>query len=177
MIAWVDGTWHDDAAQASVSVLDHGLLYGDGIFEGIRFYAATPFLLGEHLRRLRNSARCLALEILIDGYLEFLRMRPALVRLMAREALDGGRRLGPGPRHSVALEEGLTRFVRSLPADRRPSIDSEQLLITTVALVFFPSEHNDTMLAAMGLDATSERFSVARKRHVVDVLEQILAGA
>ena len=63
MIAWVDGTWHDDAAKASVSVLDHGLLYGDGIFEGIRFYAATPFLLGEHLRRLRNSARCLALEI------------------------------------------------------------------------------------------------------------------
>ena len=63
MIAWVDGTWHDDAANASVSVLDHGLLYGDGIFEGIRFYRATPFLLGEHLRRLRGSARCLALEI------------------------------------------------------------------------------------------------------------------
>ena len=63
MLAWVDGTWHDDAATASVSVLDHGLLYGDGIFEGIRFYAATPFLLPEHLRRLRNSARCLALEV------------------------------------------------------------------------------------------------------------------
>jgi branched-chain amino acid aminotransferase len=62
-IAWVDGTWHDDAATASVSVLDHGLLYGDGVFEGIRFYAVTPFLLGEHLRRLRASARCLALEI------------------------------------------------------------------------------------------------------------------
>jgi len=62
-IAWVDGTWHDDAATASVSVMDHGLLYGDGVFEGIRFYAATPFLLGEHLRRLRSSARCLALEI------------------------------------------------------------------------------------------------------------------
>jgi branched-chain amino acid aminotransferase len=62
-IAWVDGTWHADAATASVSVLDHGLLYGDGIFEGIRFYAGTPFLLGEHLRRLRGSARCLALEV------------------------------------------------------------------------------------------------------------------
>src|SRR5579871_1168168 len=63
MIAWVDGTWHDDAATASVSVLDHGLLYGDGVFEGIRFYAATPFLLDEHLRRLRASARCLALDL------------------------------------------------------------------------------------------------------------------
>ena len=62
-IAWVDGSWHDDAANASVSVLDHGLLYGDGVFEGIRFYAGTPFLLEAHLRRLRASARCLMLEV------------------------------------------------------------------------------------------------------------------
>src|SRR5450631_68906 len=62
-IAWVDGVWHDDAATATVSVLDHGLLYGDGVFEGIRFYAATPFLLAAHLRRLRASARCLMIEI------------------------------------------------------------------------------------------------------------------
>jgi branched-chain amino acid aminotransferase len=62
-IAWVDGVWHDDAAAASVSVLDHGLLYGDGVFEGIRFYAGTPFLLAAHLRRLRASARCLMLEV------------------------------------------------------------------------------------------------------------------
>jgi len=62
-VAWVDGVWHDDAAKASVSVLDHGLLYGDGVFEGIRFYAATPFLLEAHLRRLRASARCLMLDV------------------------------------------------------------------------------------------------------------------
>jgi branched-chain amino acid aminotransferase len=62
-IAWVDGVWHDDAATASVSVLDHGLLYGDGVFEGIRFYAGTPFLLARHLRRLRASARCLLFEV------------------------------------------------------------------------------------------------------------------
>ena len=62
-IAWVDGVWYEDAASASVSVLDHGLLYGDGVFEGIRFYAGAPFLLQAHLRRLRDSARCLALEL------------------------------------------------------------------------------------------------------------------
>jgi branched-chain amino acid aminotransferase len=62
-IAYVDGAWHDDAADAKVSVLDHGLLYGDGVFEGIRYYASTPFLLAEHLRRLRSSARCLELRI------------------------------------------------------------------------------------------------------------------
>jgi branched-chain amino acid aminotransferase len=62
-IAWVDGRWFDDAATASVSVLDHGLLYGDGVFEGIRFYAGEPFLLAAHLRRLRASARCLLLDV------------------------------------------------------------------------------------------------------------------
>lgn len=72
-IAWVDGRWYEDAATASISVLDHGLLYGDGVFEGIRFYAAAPFLLAEHLRRLRASARCLLLDVpLTDDQLEAL---------------------------------------------------------------------------------------------------------
>jgi branched-chain amino acid aminotransferase len=62
-IAWADGVWHDAAADATVSVLDHGLLYGDGVFEGIRFYAGQPFLLDRHLRRLRASARCLLLDV------------------------------------------------------------------------------------------------------------------
>jgi branched-chain amino acid aminotransferase len=65
-IACVDGTWHEDAASAAVSVLDHGLLYGDGVFEGIRFYAGTPFFLPAHLRRLRASARCLMIDVPYD---------------------------------------------------------------------------------------------------------------
>ncbi len=115
-----------------------------------------------------------ALELLIGGYVDFLRTRHALVRLMGREALDGGRRLGPEPRHSVAVAQGLARLVGALP--RPPSLDPEQLLITTVALCFFPVEHNDTMLAAMGLDAASDSFAAVRKRHVVDVLERVLTG-
>ncbi len=51
------------AADASVSVLDHGLLYGDGVFEGIRFYRGRAFLLREHLERLRDSACAIALDI------------------------------------------------------------------------------------------------------------------
>lgn len=117
-----------------------------------------------------------ALELLIDGYIDFLRERTALVRLMGREALGGGRHLAPGPRHSVAVAGGLARFVRSLPPPPGPSVDPEQLLITVVALCFFPIEHNDTMLAAMGLDATGDQFAAARKRHVVDVLERVLSG-
>lgn len=49
--------------EASISVFDHGLLYGDGIFEGIRYYRGAPFRLPAHLRRLERSARALALEL------------------------------------------------------------------------------------------------------------------
>ncbi|MCA1703643.1 MAG: branched-chain-amino-acid transaminase [Actinobacteria bacterium] len=62
-IAFVDGEWFADANDARLPVLDHGLLYGDGVFEGIRFYEREPFLLAEHLGRLRASARALALEM------------------------------------------------------------------------------------------------------------------
>src|SRR5579871_6567589 len=142
----------------------------EAVFSERGYDAVLERLLDERERRLgplsaaaadrleRGGELRAALELLIDGYVDFLRERPALVRLMAREALDGGRRLGPGPRHSVAVQEGLARFVRSLPPRPGPSADAEQLLITTVALCFFPIEHNDTMLAAMGLDATSEGF-------------------
>lgn len=62
-IAYVDGVWFDDAREARIGVLDHGLLYGDGVFEGIRFYGPEPFALGPHLRRLRASARALMLDV------------------------------------------------------------------------------------------------------------------
>jgi branched-chain amino acid aminotransferase len=49
--------------EAAVSVFDHGLLYGDGVFEGIRFYAGRVFRLDDHIDRLYRSARAIALEI------------------------------------------------------------------------------------------------------------------
>jgi branched-chain amino acid aminotransferase len=90
MIAYVDGTW-STSDEARISVLDHGLLYGDGVFEGIRFYNGKAFLLDDHLARLRSSARAIALELpvspgelaslchdavvrtgLVDGYLRLI---------------------------------------------------------------------------------------------------------
>lgn len=49
--------------QATVSVFDHGLLYGDGVFEGIRFYKRKPFRLEAHLRRLSHSAIAIGLAL------------------------------------------------------------------------------------------------------------------
>jgi branched-chain amino acid aminotransferase len=50
-------------ADAKISVYDHGLLYGDGVFEGIRIYAGKVFRLHEHIERLYESARHVLLEI------------------------------------------------------------------------------------------------------------------
>lgn len=52
-----------DKDDAKISVYDHGLLYGDGVFEGIRSYAGRVFRLDEHLDRLYASARAVRLEI------------------------------------------------------------------------------------------------------------------
>ncbi len=52
-----------DKADAKISVYDHGLLYGDGVFEGIRVYHGKVFKHQEHIDRLYESARSIALEI------------------------------------------------------------------------------------------------------------------
>lgn len=62
MKIWLNGKLVDQD-QAVVSVFDHGLLYGDGVFEGIRVYAGRVFRLAEHLDRLWDSARAIMLEI------------------------------------------------------------------------------------------------------------------
>lgn len=59
---WIDGEFVA-AEKASVSIFDHGFLYGDGIFEGIRFYNGKPFRVNHHLRRLQNSAAALSLKL------------------------------------------------------------------------------------------------------------------
>ena len=61
-LVWVDGMWYARGA-AVVSVFDHGLLYGDGVFEGIRSYGGRVFRLEEHLSRLYGSAKAIWLEI------------------------------------------------------------------------------------------------------------------
>ena len=62
MDIYIDGEWHSRET-ARVSVFDHGLLYGDGVFEGIRVYARRIFRLEAHIERLYASAQALALSI------------------------------------------------------------------------------------------------------------------
>jgi len=59
---YIDGTLFEKE-EAKVSVFDHGLLYGDGVFEGIRAYGGRIFQLDAHMERLFNSAKAIALKI------------------------------------------------------------------------------------------------------------------
>lgn len=62
MQIYIDGGYYPED-QAKLSVFDHGLLYGDGVFEGIRAYNGRVFELDGHIERLYDSAKAIALEI------------------------------------------------------------------------------------------------------------------
>jgi branched-chain amino acid aminotransferase len=64
-LVWIDGEWYD-RARATISVYDHGLLDGDGVFEGTRVYGGKIFRLNEHLERLYDSAKAIWLTIPLD---------------------------------------------------------------------------------------------------------------
>ncbi|MBU1168828.1 MAG: branched-chain-amino-acid transaminase [Proteobacteria bacterium] len=65
MKIYIDGAFYDKD-EAKISVYDHGLLYGDGVFEGIRIYKGVVFKLREHLTRLYDSAKAILLTIPMD---------------------------------------------------------------------------------------------------------------
>lgn len=85
MKIYIDGTFYPEA-EAKVSVFDHGLLYGDGIFEGIRFYNGRVFRLTEHLERLYDSAKAIALKI----PLTFAEMEEATLETIRQNNLRDG---------------------------------------------------------------------------------------
>lgn len=65
MKVFIDGKYYSEQ-DARISVFDHGLLYGDGVFEGIRAYNGRVFKLREHLERLYDCAKAIALELPIS---------------------------------------------------------------------------------------------------------------
>ena len=82
---YLDGEFVNEP-DAKVSVFDHGLLYGDGVFEGIRFYNGRVFLLEEHLDRLYDSAKA----ILLTVPLERDAMREAVLETCRQNSLRDG---------------------------------------------------------------------------------------
>jgi branched-chain amino acid aminotransferase len=82
MTIYIDGNYYDEK-DARVSVFDHGFLYGDGIFEGIRIYNGRIFRLASHVRRLYESAKGIYLDINIT---------PDAMEKLVEEAVDANQK-------------------------------------------------------------------------------------
>lgn len=100
---YIDGEFYPKS-QAKISVFDHGLLYGDGVFEGIRAYNGLVFKLREHINRLFQSAHAMMLQIpmtkeqMVEAVLETLRknkLKDAYIRLVVTRGIGD---LGLDPR-------------------------------------------------------------------------------
>ncbi len=158
---YIDGKFYPEAS-AKVSVLDHGLLYGDGIFEGIRFYNGRVFRLEEHLDRLWDSARSICLEIpmsmreVTEAVLETIRqnhLRDGYIRLLVTRGIGN---LGLNPAqckhpsviiivatialyHENIYRKGLTIVTcatrRSNPAALNPAVKSLNYLNNVMARI------------------------------------------
>ena len=102
-LVYIDGKFYP-ASEAKISVFDHGLLYGDGVFEGIRVYNGLVFKLKEHIDRLYDSAKIIKLNIpmtkeeMMRAVLETLkvnRIRDGYVRIVVTRGVGD---LGLDPR-------------------------------------------------------------------------------
>src|SRR5439155_3331967 len=109
---------------AKVSGFDHGLLYGDGIFEGIRFYNGGVFRLEQHLERLSDSARSICIEIPMSR----TEMTEAVLETIRKNDLrDGYIRL--------VVTRGIGNLGLNPVQCKRPSVI---IIVTTIAL--YPEE-------------------------------------
>ena len=106
-ICWIDGEFVSPQ-NAKISVFDHGLLYGDGVFEGIRFYFGNAFRLPQHLKRLTESAAAIDLSIpltlkaiesvILEGIKQFTKPE-GYIRLIITRGVGS---LGLSPSHCKA---------------------------------------------------------------------------
>jgi branched-chain amino acid aminotransferase len=158
---YIDGTFYEQS-EAKISVFDHGVLYGDGVFEGIRFYQDRVFRLDEHIDRLWDSAKAIALSIpinreeMIEATLETIRqndLHDGYIRLLVTRGVGS---LGLSPdscrRPSVIIiaatialypdslyEKGLTLATCSVrripPAALSPRIKSLNYLNNILAKI------------------------------------------
>jgi branched-chain amino acid aminotransferase len=113
-----------EKSEAKVSVFDHGLLYGDGVFEGIRAYSGRVFRLQQHVDRLYESAKGIHLEIPIPREA----MADAIQQTLAANGLV-----------DAYIRVVVTRGAGSLGLDPRKTTDP-QVIIITDKIALYPAE-------------------------------------
>jgi len=120
-VVYLDGKWYPKN-EAKISVFDHGLLYGDGVFEGIRSYKGLIFKLKQHLSRLWESAHTLMLEIPMTQK----EMQNAIIQTLRRNRL-----------RDAYIRVVVTRGVGDLGLD--PTLcKSPTVFIITDKIVLYP---------------------------------------
>jgi branched-chain amino acid aminotransferase len=102
-----------DQEHATVSVFDHGFLYGEGVYETLRTYNGLPFLFDRHLRRLRNSAQMIALPMLFSD---------ADLDTQIRNTLDAAHLNGTDAYIRVLVTRGVGELTYDLTATPTPSV-------------------------------------------------------
>lgn len=111
----------------------------------------------------------------VSDYFDFLSARPNFVRLIEREALSGNGLLDGGE-HLSAGQEALSAISDELGLDDAPSGEAAQLLLSVIALCWFPLVHARTVAPAVGVAFEQTADFERRKRHVVDLVVHGLRG-
>jgi TetR/AcrR family transcriptional regulator len=113
----------------------------------------------------------------VSDYFDFLAARPNFVRLIEREALSrNGGGLPDGGGHISAGQEALAAISDELRLDDAASGEAAQLLLSVIALCWFPLVHTRTVAPAVGVAFEQPDDFERRKRHVVDLVVHGLRG-
>jgi branched-chain amino acid aminotransferase len=156
---YINGTLFDKA-DAKVSVYDHGLLYGDGVFEGIRVYGGKVFLLAEHIHRLYESARAIRLEIPMDP----ADLTSAVEDTVAANGLDDG---------YVRLV--VTRGAGTLGLDIRRTSDPQIIIIADVISLYPPEIYERGMQLVTASTIRNHPMALSPRIKSLNYLNNILA--
>jgi branched-chain amino acid aminotransferase len=156
---WINGKLYDKA-DAKVSVYDHGLLYGDGVFEGIRVYNGRVFRCKEHIDRLYNSAKGIALEIPLSKK-EF---EEAIYFTLKANGLK-----------DAYVRAVVTRGEGTLGLDPN-KCHTPQVIIITDSIALYPSEYYEKGLELVTVPAMrTPQNSLSPKIKSLNYLNNILA--
>ncbi|HEU4682739.1 MAG TPA: TetR/AcrR family transcriptional regulator [Gemmatimonadales bacterium] len=112
----------------------------------------------------------------VSDYFDFLAARPNFIRLIEREALNGGK-LPEGVSHLSAGQEALAAISAELGLDDAPSGEAAQLLLSIISLCWFPLIHARTVAPAVGVGLDGGEALERRKRHVISLVLHGLRGA
>lgn len=117
------------------------------------------------------------LEAAIGALLDFLAARPSFVRLLEREALAGGETLRATAAHATAMREGLAIVTALLGQTPDPVAGPAEVLLSVLALCWFPFAHAATFARDLGIDPHTEAGRARWRRHVTGLmLHGISAG-